>query len=152
MTSGYRRIAVSAAFMAFVVFVAHGQGRPAPKTVSALELQSGTQIIGILGVALGEVVSIRGRIVESNTKGGGQLVEVVEANGKAPTGMLQMRYSVWEWGNIGLAPLPADQILKLRVYETGGMVGIPIEAMRETTFVQTEGWGFRTSLVLLNRE
>ena len=63
-----------------------------------------------------------------------------------------MRYSVWEWGNIGLAPLPADQILRLRVYETGGMVGIPIEAMRETSFVQTEGWGFGTSLVLVNRE
>ena len=62
-----------------------------------------------------------------------------------------MRYSVWEWGNISRAPLPVDQILKLRVWETGGMVGVPM-SNRETTFVQTEGWGFSTSLVLLNRE
>jgi hypothetical protein len=152
MKSAYRRIAVRVVLIAFVMSVAFGQGKPAPKTVSAVELQSGSQIIGLLGFPLGEVVSIKGRIVESNTKGGGQLVEVVEVDGNAPTRMLQMRYAVWEWGNISRAPLPADQMLRLRVYETGGMVGIPIEAMRETTFVQTEGWGFGTSLVLLNRE
>jgi hypothetical protein len=147
-----RRLSISAALIASVVFVAFGQGKTAWKTVQALELQRGTQIIGLLGVPLGELVSIRGEIVDSNTKGGDKLVDIVEVDGKALSGTLQMRYSVWEWGNIGLKSLPEGQRLKLRVYETGGMIGIPFEAMRETTFVQTEGWGFATSLVLLNRE
>jgi hypothetical protein len=80
------------------------------------------------------------------------LLEVVEVDGKALSGILQMKYSVWQWGNIGQTSLPVGQVLKLRVYETGGMVGIPFDAMKETTFVQTEGWGFGTSLVLVNRE
>jgi hypothetical protein len=148
---GYRRIAVSVGFIALAAF-ASGQDKRALKTVSASELQSGTQIVGLLGVPLGQLVTIRGKIVESNTKSGGREVVVEEVDGKRLSEMLQMKYSVWEWGNIGSAPLPIDQILKLRVYETGGMVGIPIEAMKETAFVQTEGWGFGTSLVLLNRE
>jgi hypothetical protein len=152
MQCGYRTWAISAAFMASMVVVAFGQSSSAPKTVSALDLQSGTQIIGLLGIPLGDLASIRGKIVESNTKGGGTLLEVVEIDGKALSGMLQMKYRVWEWGNIGHASLSKGQILKLRVYETGGMIGIPTEAMKETTFVQTEGWGFGTSLVLVNRE
>ena len=152
MTNAYVRIAVCVVLAGLVLSSAFGQGRPAPKTISAAELQSGSQIIGLLGFPLGELVSIKGRIVEPNTRGGGQLVDVVEINGKTVPGMLQLRYSVWEWGNISQGPLPLDQILRLRVYETGGMIGIPIEAMRETTFVQIEGWGFSTSLVLLKRE
>jgi hypothetical protein len=152
MRCGYRRLAIFVALIVFAVAIAYGQDKTAPKTVSALDLQRGTQIIGLLGVPLGELVSTRGRIVESNTKGGGTLLEVVEVNGKALSGILQMKYSVWEWGNIRQTSLPAGKILKLRVYETGGMVGIPIETMKETVFVQTEGWGFGTSLVLVNRE
>jgi len=148
----YRKLAISVAFIVFAAVVAFGQDKAAPKTVSALDLQSGTQIVGLLGVPLGELVSIRGKIVEPNTKGGGTLLEIVEVDGTALSGILQMKYRVWEWGNIGQASLPVGQILKFRVYETGGMVGIPTEAMKETTFVQTEGWGFGTSLVLVNRE
>ena len=152
MRCGYRRLAIFVALIVFAVVIANGQDKAVPNTVSALDLQSGTQIIGLLGVPLGELVSTRGRIVESITKGGGTILEVVEVDGKALSGILQMKYSVWEWGNIGQKPLPVEQILKLRVYETGGVVGIPIETMRETMFVQTEGWGFATSLVLVNRE
>ena len=140
------------ALIAFRVVIVNGQDKTVPKTVSALDLQSGTQIIGLLGVPLGELVSTTGRIVESNTKGGGTLFELVEVNGKALSETLQMKYSVWEWGNIAQTPLLIGPMLKLRVYETGGMVGIPIDIMRETVFVQTEGWGFGTSLVLVNRE
>jgi hypothetical protein len=152
MQCGYSRWAVFAAFMALTVEVAFGQSSSAPMTVSVLDLQSGTQIIGLLGIPLGDLASIRGKIVESNAKGGGTLLEVVEIDGKALAGMLQMKYSVWEWGNIDHASLSKDQILKLRVYETGSMIGIPTEAMKETMFVQTEGWSFGTSLVLVNRE
>jgi hypothetical protein len=152
MTSAYRRIAVLLVLAGLVLSSAGGQGKPAPRNISAAELQSGSQIIGMLGFPLGELVSIRCRIVESNTKAGGQLVDVVETNGKPVSGMLQLRFNIWEWGNISRGSLPLDQILRLRVYETGGMIGIPVEAMRETTFVQTEGWSFSTSLLLLNWE
>ena len=152
METRYCRIALSATLIVVAVGFINGQGKPISRTVSALELQSGTQIIGILGLPLGEVASIKAKIVETNTKGDGWVVEVVEVNGRAPSVLLQMRYSVWEWGNIGKAPLPVGRLLNFRAYETGGMVGVPIEAMKETTFVQTEGWGFGTSLILLNRE
>ena len=152
MRCGYRRLVISVPLIVFAVVVTFGQDKTAPKTVSALDLQNGTQIVGLLGVPLGQLVSARGRIVESNTKGADILLEVVEVDGKALSGILQMKYTVWQWGNIGQTSLPVGQVLKLRVYETGGMVGIPLDAMKETTFVQTEGWGFGTSLVLVNRE
>jgi hypothetical protein len=152
MLCGYRRLSVFVALIVFAVVIVYGQDKTALKTVSVLDLQSGTQIIGWLGVPLGELVTTRGRIVESNTKSGGGLLEVVEVDGKALSGILQMKYGVWEWGNIGQTLLPVGQVLKLQVYETGGMVGIPIETMKETVFVQTENWGFGTSLVLVNRE
>jgi hypothetical protein len=152
MTRVCRRSAVLVVLAGLVLSPTFGQNRSAPKTISVLELQGGGEIIGLLGVPLGELVSIKGRIVRSSTKSGGQLVDIVEINGKPVSGMLQLRYSIWEWGNIGHESLPLDQILSLRVYETGGMIGIPLEAMKETTFVQSEGWGFGTSLVLLNRE
>jgi hypothetical protein len=137
MRCGYRRFVISVPLIVFAVVVAFGQDKTAPKTVSALDLQNGTQIVGLLGVPLGQLISAQGRIVESNTKGADMLLEVVEVNGKALSGILQMRYSVWQWGNIGQTSLPVGQVLKLRVYETGGMVGIPLDAMKETTFVQT---------------
>ena len=152
MTKAYRSTAVLVVLAGLVLSPAFGQNKPAPKTISVSELQGGSEIIGLLGLPLGEVVSIKGRIVQSNSKSGEQLVEIVEIDGKPVSGILQLRYSIWEWGNIGRESLPLNQILRLRVYETGGMIGVPLEAMKETTFVQTEGWGFSTSLVLLNRE
>ena len=152
MRCGYRGLAMSLAFLAFAVVVAFGQDKATLKAVSALDLQNGTQIIGLLGVPLGKLISIKGKVVESYAKGGGTLLEVGEVDGKPLLGTLRMRYSVWEWGNISQQSLPPGLTVSLRVYETGGMVGIPIEAMKETTFVQTEGWGFATSLVLVNRE
>ena len=152
MTKAYRSTAALVVLAGLVLSPTFGQNKPAPKTIGVSELQDGGEIIGLLGLPLGEVVSIKGRIVQSNTKSGEQLVDIVEINGKPVSGVLQLRYSIWEWGNIGHESLPRDQILSLRVYETGGMIGIPLEAMKETTFVQTEGWGFSTSLVLLNRE
>lgn len=83
--------------MVFAVVVTFGQDRTALKTVSALDLQNGTRIIGLLGVPLGDLVSIRGKIVESSTKGDGTLLEVVEVDGKVLSGTLEMKYSVWEW-------------------------------------------------------
>jgi hypothetical protein len=152
MQTRYWRIAASAILFIVAVGVMDGQDKPAAGSVSAVELNSGTQIIGLLGLPLGELASIKGKILETNTKGDDKSVEVVEVNGKALREPVQMRFSIWEWGNLGQTTLPLNQILGLRVYETGGMVGVPIKAMRETTFVQTEGWGFSTSLVLLNRE
>jgi len=152
MTRAYRSTAVLVVLAGLVLSPAFGQNKLTRKTISVSELQGGGEIIGLLGLPLGEVVSIKGRIVQSNTKSSVQLVDIVEINGKPVSGMLQLRYSIWEWGNISHESLPLDQLLRLRVYETGGMTGIPLEAMKETTFVQTEGWGFSTSLVLLNRE
>jgi hypothetical protein len=57
MRCGYRRLAISVALIVFAVVVAFGQDKTASKTVSALDLKSGTQIVGLLGVSLGQLVS-----------------------------------------------------------------------------------------------
>jgi hypothetical protein len=61
-------------------------------------------------------------------------------------------FSVSQWGNLSNRTLPFNKVLSLRVYETGGMVGIPQMAMKETVYVETVGWSFRTSIVVLYEE
>lgn len=148
MTRCWRR-AISTALLAFAFGAAYGQGRSADRTVSAADLENGTLIIGHLGVPLGELASIKGTIRVTNTKESDKILEIAVVNGRSLSRVIQMKFSIWPWGNIAYASLPINEVISLRVYETGGMVGIPIEAMQETTFVQTVSWGFSTSLVLL---
>jgi hypothetical protein len=120
--------------------------------VYASDLENGTQIIGLLGLPLGELSSIRARIIESNVKETATVIEIVDVNGQALLHPIRLTYSVWQWGNLANNTLPPNEMFQLRVYETGGMVGIPLDAMKETAYVQAVGWGFRTSLVLLYEE
>lgn len=120
--------------------------------VYARDLESGTRIVGLLGVPLGELSSITARFVESRSKEEPLLAEVSEIDGRKLPARIAMSFSVWQWGNLANDRLPRNVDLHLRVYETGGMAGVPIEAMKETTFVQAVSWGFRTSLVLLYEE
>jgi len=65
---------------------------------------------------------------------------------------IKLMFSVWQWGNLASGPMPLNEEMVLRVYETGGMVGVPESAMKETTYVTSVGWGFRTYLVVLYEE
>jgi hypothetical protein len=110
------------------------------------------QIIGLLGIPLGDLASISARIVPSSSKETDEYIEILEINKIKLSKPMQLGFSIWQWGNLSNEKLPVNQTLSLRVYETGGMEGVPENAMKETAYVASIGWGFRTSLVILYKE
>ena len=122
-------------------------GTPAP--VYAVDLERGTPIVGLLGVHLGELTWIKARIVGSRSKSEDRIAEVLEINGHRLSEPIDLAFSVWEWGNLSSRELPVGAVMSLRVYETGGMVGVPRAALEETVMVAAADWRFQTSLVLL---
>jgi len=146
--------AMTASFVALLVsistpLVAEGAADPSSKAVLASDLANGVQIIGLLGVPLGQLVSVEARVVPSESKETEQYLEVLRIDNHQLSTPLQLMFSVWQWGNLSSSPLPPNQALLLRVYETGGMQGVPQNAMQETTYVTTVAWGFSTSVVIL---
>ena len=122
------------------------------QVVLASDLQNGLQIIGLLGFPLGHVVSIKARIVPSDSKEAEQYIEVLEVSSRRLSEPAVLTFSVWQWGNLSGRTMPLNKVLSLRVYETGGMVGVPLNAMKETVYVGSAGWGFSTSVVILYEE
>jgi len=120
--------------------------------VYAADLETGTQIIGLLGLPLGELASVTARIVVSSSKSVDRYVEVSEINGRRLSKPIEMEFTIWQWGGLSNKELPLGQRLRLRVYETGGMVGVPRAAMEETVTVATVAWKFQTSLVVLYQQ
>jgi hypothetical protein len=152
MTStGLRNSLTALILLAGIPLFAEGATVP-PKGISAHDLENGTNIIGVLGLPLGELASIKARIVGSDSKAADQYIEVFEIGKSKLSKPIQFIFDVWQWGNLSNKSLPINQELSLRVYETGGMVGVPEAAMKETTYVTTVGWAFRTSLVILYEE
>jgi len=143
---------IALTFLMVQVGSLHAQAAASSRSISARELEGGTRIVGLLGLPLGELASLKAQVVRVDAKGGDRQIRVLEVDGKPLSAPIVMKFSVWRWGNIADQEIPTDRIVKLRVYETGGMVGVPADAMRETVFVQTEGWAFETSLVLVNQE
>ena len=132
--------------------VAESSSAPLNRLVYANDLENGMQIIGLLGLPLGELASVRARIVPSNSKETDRYIEILEVNNNRLSMPLQRMFSVWQWANLSNKTVPLNQVLSLRVYETGGMAGVPQKAMTETTYVESVGWGFRTSVVILYEE
>ena len=122
------------------------------RVVSARELQTGAQIIGLLGLPLGKLASTKARIIPSDSKEADQYIEILEIGDRRLSEPVRLTFGVWEWGNLSGKTLPLDRVLSLRVYETGGMAGVPPDAMKETTYVASVGWGFRTSVVIVSEE
>ena len=58
-----------------------------------------------------------------------------------------MPYRIWPWSD--LKKLDAQSRYRLRVYQDGGFAGVPDQAMKETTYVQTHAYSFVTSLVVV---
>ena len=148
------RNAATALFIALLMstttpLVAEGGADPSGKPVLAKDLANGRQIIGLLGVPLGQLVSVEARVVSSESKETDRYLEVLRIDKHQLSAPLRMSFSIWQWGNLSSSPLPPNQALLLRVYETGGMQGVPQNAMEETTYVTTVGWSFSTSVVVL---
>ena len=140
---------LGALLLVMAVPLAAEGGTGAPRSVSASDLENGMQIIGLLGLPLGELASIRARIISSNSKEADQYMEVLAINGVGLSKPMQLVFAVWPWGNLANKTLPLNQEMSLRAYETGAMQGVPERAMKETSQVASVQWGFRTSLVVL---
>jgi hypothetical protein len=125
---------------------------PAVAQVSAADLQAGAAITGLLGLPLGTLTWTSARVVAVDSKETDRLLEVLEVGDRRLPEPVRLAFSLWQWGNLAGKTLPLNQVLRLRVYETGGMVGVPPDAMKETTFVTTPAWSFRTSVVILYGE
>ena len=150
----YGLVALSALIMLnpIMPLMAESCSAPSKRVVYANDLENGMQIIGLLGLPLGELASVRAKIVPSNSKETDRYIEILEVNNNRLSMPLQLMFSVWQWGNLSNKALPLDQVLSLRLYETGGMAGVPQKAMTETMYVESIGWGFRTSVVILYEE
>ena len=148
------RIALLAALWLISIASLFPEGRSeSPKrVVYATDIQNGMQIIGLLGIPLGDLASISARIVPSSSKETKEYIEILEINKTKLSKPIQLIFSIWQWGNLSNIKLPLNKTLSLRVYETGGMEGVPQNAMKETSYVASVGWDFRTSVVILYEE
>ncbi len=115
--------------------------------ISADDLNRKYVVIGPLGIPLGEVVTVDGIAVINQGKGATHLFQVTSVNGKTLNKPLTMPYRIWPWAD--LKKLDAQSRYRLRVFQDGGFAGVPEQAMKETTYVQTHAYCFVTSLVVV---
>jgi len=107
------------------------------------------ELIGPLGKPLGEVLTVTGTVRrEEDTKQQLIYIEITELNGVAMKMPVKMYAHPWQWSN-SIKELKPGQRMTVRAYQDGGMRGHPDQAMMETTFIQTTGFGFSTWLVVL---
>jgi hypothetical protein len=112
-------------------------------------LNSTHELIGPLGKPLGEVVTLTANVEEKHLKGAFEdYVTVTSVNGTALQEPKRLPVRRWPWANT--KELRVGQQLHLRAYQDGGMIGTPLQAMKETVFVQTQDYGFVTWLVVIN--
>lgn len=106
------------------------------------------ELVGPLGLPLGEMCSVAVTVQNDPYKGGGDFVLVSSVNGMRLPVPKRMWAEVFSHGNVKRL-VPGEQ-LTLRAYQDGGMKGIPNQATAETRPIQTAGYGFQTWLVLVN--
>jgi hypothetical protein len=104
-------------------------------------------VVGPLGIPLGEVATVDGTAVINNGKGAARQFQVTSVNGKTLKGPVTLPYRIWPWSD--LKKLDAQKRYRLRIYQDGGFAGVPAQAMKETTYVQTHAYHFVTSLVIV---
>lgn len=144
------RLAMIVAAVCVPAFV-FSQGAQARGAISVSDLQSTTRIIGLLGVELGHVVTVEGRVIHSQRLGFDNVLEMVSTDAQPVKRRFQMPFEIAAGSALAGATLPVDQVPSLRVYETGGMVGVPDDAMKEIQAVQAMSWQFMTSLIILRQ-
>jgi hypothetical protein len=117
--------------------------------IYASDIGTKYEIIGPLGYRLGKPIDIEAKILQSPNKGKSNWLSVVSVDGKKLEEPIQISYGFSRWSK-GRKSLLVGKTYTLRAYQQGGMVGIPHQAMRETTFVQTSDYHFDVALVIIN--
>ncbi|MBA4019725.1 MAG: hypothetical protein C0483_21380 [Pirellula sp.] len=118
------------------------------------------ELVGELGVKLGEMATVEGIVVEGAFKGyeGGPNLVVQVINGKATQRLIQIPISPYfgefgdaDFGRKGPPNVKNGATYRLRVYESGGFVGTPSDAYQEAgIMLQTTGFYFRNYLSVVS--
>jgi hypothetical protein len=114
--------------------------------IDAHDLNARYEVRGPLGVSLGKVVTVKCKRVDSRMKDQPDSLEVTVVDGTPLKMAVTLAYSPLPWNPV---KLEMNREYELRVYQTGGFDGIPGEAMKETSVVQTRRYGFRVHLVVV---
>jgi hypothetical protein len=128
-----------------------------PQKVPVEQLGKTFQLIGKLGVPMGDIVRVEGVVVEGEFKGyeGGPNLRVQRINGKATRKNIQIQIHpyVSKWGEeplaggVALPKLETGKKYWMEGYETGHYVGIPAKAYQKAgVALQTTNHHFHTEL------
>lgn len=121
------------------------------KSVSTESLGKTHQLVGPLGLPLGEMTTVTLRVEPEVSKGYFETYVVVTAiSGRRLEQPIRLPARLWQWGD--LKALKEGQILTVRVYQDGAMIGVPMQAMKETVPVQTQAHAFVTWLVIVKSD
>lgn len=149
---------VSAACAATVLFLlsgpvfAQGAVSSGRATVNVADLQAGTAIVGRSGFELGKVVSIGCKVMDSGRLEYDSVLQVTSVDRHPLNAPVELPFEIAAGSSVSAVQLQRGKLLSLRVYETGGMVGVPEQAQKELQIVQTPSWQFRTSIIILASE
>ena len=106
------------------------------------------QLIGPLRLPLGEMTTVTMRVEPQEEKGHfDHYVTVTAIAGRRVERPIRMPAKLWQWGDIKSIE-EGDQVTA-RVYQDGGMVGVPDKAMKETVPIQSQRHAFVTWLVIV---
>lgn len=116
-----------------------------------------TVLLGELGHPLGNILTIRGTVVEGPDKGyeDGPNLIVHMINDSATQVPIQIPLAPWfsEFGKGKLPAIKPGKSYRLRVYETGEFIGSPDGAFEEAgVIIQTTGYYFMNRLAVLAGE
>ena len=131
--------------------VAQKRAKTNPETIQLSKLNS-SKVIGFLGYPLGEIVAIEGIVADEEytrrkADTGETLLRVQAVNGKPLKRETLFHFDPVEGADI---KKPSAGIrFKYIGYETGGFSGLPEEAFDYIPRLQTKGYSFTTSFVIL---
>lgn len=118
------------------------------KSVPTESLGKTHQLVGPLGLPLGEMTTVTLRVEPEVSKGYFETyVAVTTIGNRRLERPVRMPAKLWRWADI--KALTEGQVLTVRVYQDGGMIGVPAQVMEETVAIQTQGHAFVTWLVIV---
>ncbi len=142
------RISLKRLFLLILLsaFMAAETGRI--EKIYASDIGTKYEIIGPLGYRLGKLIDLKVKALPNPNKGKSNWLSVVTVNGKKLKKPIQLSYVFSTWTK-GAKALLVGKTYTLRAYQHGSMVGIPYQAMKETTFAQTSDYHFDVALVII---
>ncbi len=122
--------------------------QPALTSISTKSIGETHQLVGPLGLPLGEMVTVTLQVEAAREKTYfDDFVTVTAVGGRGLKQPVRMPAKLWEWGDV--KSLKDGELLTARVYQDGGMIGVPGQALNETRPVSTVGHHFATWLVIV---